>query len=145
VRQHAIAALNLTQQAKQILNADTNVDGEESLPTANTALIDGIRKFSMDVRDLDIDLIDRINPFSQAYAILAKSMNEQSLKEVAAVIAGKRINLTEEEARALAKRAIRFKQKRGRLPEITSTDAWEKKMAEGIEYLKQRTSATDDG
>jgi hypothetical protein len=29
----------------------------------------------MDVRDLDIDLIDRINPFGEAYAILAKAMN----------------------------------------------------------------------
>ena len=72
-------------------------------------------------------------------------MNEQSLKEVAAVIAGKRINLTEEEARELAKRAIRFKQERGRIPEITSAYPWEKRMADGIEYLKQRTSATDDG
>ena len=26
----------------------------------------------MDVRDLDIDLIDRINPFSEAYAVLAQ-------------------------------------------------------------------------
>lgn len=98
----------------------------------------------MDVRDLDIDLIDRINPFSEAYAILAKSMNEKSLKEVAAVIAGKRINLTEEEARELAKRAIRFKQERGRLPEITSADPWEKRMAEGIVFLQQRTSTTDN-
>ena len=28
----------------------------------------------MDVRELDIDLIDRINPFDEAYAILAKAM-----------------------------------------------------------------------
>jgi hypothetical protein len=40
------------------------VSGE---PTANTALIDGVRKFAMDVRELDIDLIDRINPFKEAY------------------------------------------------------------------------------
>ncbi len=42
----------------------------------------------MDVRELDIDLIDRINPFGEAYAILAKTMSEESLKQVAAVIAG---------------------------------------------------------
>ena len=37
----------------------------------------------MDVRELDIDLIDRINPFGEAYAILAKTMSEDSLKQVA--------------------------------------------------------------
>src|SRR5690606_3928244 len=79
VRQHAIAALNLIQQAKQIVNGEN--DG-----TLNTALIDGVRRFAMDVRDLDIDLIDRINPFGEAYAILAKTMSEDSLKQVAAAI-----------------------------------------------------------
>ena len=38
----------------------------------------------MDVRELDIDLIDRINPFGEAYAILAQAMTESSLKQVAA-------------------------------------------------------------
>ena len=40
----------------------------------------------MDVRQLDIDLIDRINPFAEAYAILSKTMDAESLKQVAAVI-----------------------------------------------------------
>ncbi len=112
VRQHAIAALNLTQKAQ----ADrTRGDGEDE-PSANTALIDGVRRFAMDVRELDIDLIDRINPFGEAYAILAKTMSEESLKQVAAAIAAKRTNLTPEEAKELAKRAVKFKKERGRLP-----------------------------
>src|SRR5262249_60744954 len=69
------------------------------------------------------------------YACLAKTMREESLKQVAAVIAGKRINLKIEEARELAKRALKFKQERGRLPSITSPDAWEKRMAEGVAFL----------
>ncbi|QOT71857.1 DEAD/DEAH box helicase [Sphingobium fuliginis] len=130
VRQHAIAAINLTQQAKKVVLGD---DGGE--PSANTALIDGVRRFAMDVRELDIDLIDRINPFGEAYAILAKTMSEDSLKTVAAAIAAKRTSLTPEEARELAKRALKFKQERGRLPSITSPDAWEKRMAEGVAFL----------
>ncbi|TPK79440.1 DEAD/DEAH box helicase [Mesorhizobium sp. B2-4-18] len=127
VRQHAIAALNLTQQAKQIALGG----GGDNEPPSNTALIDGVRKFAMDVRELDIDLIDRINPFGEAYAILAKTMSEDSLKQVAAAIAGKRTSLTPEEAKELAVRAVKFKKERGRLPSISSTDAWEKRMAEG--------------
>jgi superfamily II DNA or RNA helicase len=123
VRQHAIAALNLTQQAKQIA-----VGGEQG---ANTSLIDGVRKFAMDVRELDVDLIDRINPFGEAYAILAKAMSEDSLKQVHKAISAKRTGLTPEEAKELALRAVKFKKERGRLPRIDAQDAWEKRMAEG--------------
>ena len=126
VRQHAIAALNITQQAKQYALGD---DGAEA--TANTALIDGVRRFAMDVRDLDIDLIDRINPFGEAYAILAKTMSEDSLKQVAAAISAKRTSLTPEEAKELAVRAVRFKKERGRTPSLDAQDAWERRMAEG--------------
>jgi hypothetical protein len=134
VRQHAIAALNLTQQAKQIVLGDGEGGaggGRDTEPAANTALIDGVRKFAMDVRELDIDLIDRINPFGEAYAILAKTMSEDSLKQVAAAIAAKRTSLTPEEAKELAVRAVKFKKERGRLPAIDSQDAWERRMAEG--------------
>lgn len=126
VRQHAIAALNITQQAKKIV-----IESQIAEESGNTALIDGVRKFAMDVRELDIDLIDRINPFGEAYAILAKTMSEDSLKQVAAAIAAKRTSLTPEEARELAIRAARFKKERGRTPSIDSQDAWERRMAEG--------------
>lgn len=138
VRQHAIAALNLTQDAKRLAAGD----GEA---TANTALIDGVRKIAMDVRDLDIDLIDRINPFEAAYAVVAKAMDEKMLKQVKAVIEAKRVNLTYEEARDLALRALTFKKERGRAPEITSQDAWEKKMAEGVAALARYRSQAANG
>jgi hypothetical protein len=139
VRQHAVAALNLTQKAKELALASG--DAERS---GSTALIDGVRKF-MNVRDLDIDLIDRINPFGEAYAILAKTMSEESLKRVAAVISAKKVNLTPEEARDLAKRALKFKQERGRLPSITSMDAWEKRMAEGVAFLARMKAEAANG
>ena len=125
MRQHAIAALNLTQQAKRIV---TEGEGDGS---PNTALIDGVRRFAMDVRELDIDLIDRINPFGEAYAILAKTMSEDSLKQVAAAISAKRTGLTPDEAKEMAVRAVQFKKERGRIPALDSQDAWERRMAEG--------------
>ena len=98
---------------------------------ANTALIDGVRRFARDVRDLDIDLIDRINPFSEAYSILAKAMSEASLRQVQAAISAKRISMSLEEAKELALRAVKFKKERGRMPSLTAADPWEKRMAEG--------------
>ena len=132
IRQHAIAAMNITQQAKlELAVADANGAGAAS---GNTALIDGVRKF-VNVRDLDIDLIDRINPFEAAYSVLAKAMDEKSLRQVQASIAAKKVSIPEEEARDLAKRALQFKNERGRLPDINSADAWEKRMAEGVAAL----------
>jgi superfamily II DNA or RNA helicase len=131
VRQHAIAALNLTQQAKEVVLGG----GSDDEKGPNTAFVEGVRKFAMDVRDLDIDLIDSINPFGDAYSILAKTMSEDSLMQVQAIISARRVNLTLDEARALAKRALKFKQERDRLPSITSPDAWERRMAEGVAFL----------
>lgn len=132
VRQHAVAALTTVQQAKKALTEGGAQDPK------NTALIEGVRKFALSVTELDIDLIDRINPFGEAYAILAKSMSGERLKQVAEVIAARRINLTLEEARELAKRALRFKQEKGRLPSLTAVDPWEKRMAEGVAFLQQK-------
>jgi len=126
VRQHAIAALTLTQQGKEPPTTSGSDD-----PPPNTALIEGVRRFALNVRELDIDLIDHINPFGEAYAILAKTMSEESLKQVAAAISAKRANLTPDEAKELAIRAVQFKKERGRVPALDSQDAWERRMAEG--------------
>jgi superfamily II DNA or RNA helicase len=132
IRQHAVAAMNITQQAK-IAMVQMDASGEP--PTqGSTALLDAVRKF-VNVRDLDIDLIDRINPFDAAYAVLAKAMDEKSLRQVQASIAAKKLNIPEEEARELAKRALIFKNERGRLPDINSADGWEKRLAEGVAAL----------
>lgn len=129
IRQHAIAAMNITQQAKMALGLADVKDGDT--PQGSTALIDGVRRF-VNVRELDIDLIDHINPFEAAYAVLAKAMDEKSLRQVQASIAAKKVRIPRDEAVELTDRARTFKRERGRLPDINSSDAWERRMAEGV-------------
>lgn len=143
VRQHAIAALNITQKAKEIASGIDTAKGDDE--KVNTALIDGVRKFAMDVRDLDIDLIDSINPFEAAYSVLARSMDEKVLKQVQSVISAKKVKISPEEARNLAERALKFKKDRGRLPDITSQDTWEKRMAEGVAALARYRAQAANG
>ena len=133
VRQHAIAALNLTQQSKQTppVAGDEETPGDTPDDTPNTALIDGVRRYALSVRELDIDLIDSINPFGAAYSILAKTMSEASLRRVEAAIAAKRTPLTPEDALDVAQRAAAFKRERGRAPSPTAQDPWERRLAEG--------------
>ena len=151
VRQHAVAAMNITQQAKLALAQDDGSGGGTSggdNEQGNTALLDGVRKF-VNVRDLDIDLIDRINPFEAAYAVLAKTMDEKSLRQVQASIAAKKVSIPRDEAVELALRARTFLRERGRKPDITSADPWETRMAEGVaafaRYKTQELAAKQNG
>ena len=57
----------------------------------------------------------------------------------------KRVNLSLEEARELAMRALKFKQERGRVPSLSAPDPWEKRMAEGIAFLQQKTIGVNNG
>lgn len=142
IRQHAIAAMNITQQAKLALG-DIDVNATDAVQ-GSTALLDGVRKF-INVRELDIDLIDRINPFDAAYAILGKAMDAKSLQQIQASIAAKKISIPEDEARELAMRALQFKEERGRLPTVNSADPWEQRMAEGIAaFARYRAQAATE-
>ena len=149
VRQHAVAQLNMSQQVKKIINEqgaiDSSSDGENE-PRANTAFVDGIRQFVMNVTSLDVDFIDRINPFGEAYAILGKSMSEERLRQFGNIIAGKRANFSDEEAKDYALRALKFKKERGRLPDVKSNDPWEKRIAEGMNaYADKMARAKQNG
>jgi hypothetical protein len=121
VRQRAVAALSLVQQAQK----------QEDKIHANLGLLQGIRKFVLHVRELNVDLIDAINPFGEAYSVLARSMNEETLRQMQEKIAARRVAMSEEEARQYAERAVTFKRERDRLPSLSSNDPWEKKLAEG--------------
>ena len=142
VRQRVVAAMNLTQKAKEIAVRNIGKNSNNSDKLTNNALLEGIRKFSTDVSELNIDLIDRINPFGTAYSILSKTMSEESLKQIHAVISSKKIKINYKEARDLAERASIFKKERGRLPLINSPDPWERRMAEGISAFEKFVNET---
>ena len=134
IRQRAVATFNINQLGRtgKAENAET------AKQNTNTSFVENIRRFSIDIRELDIDLIDSINPFGNAYEIMAKTMNEDVLSQVTAVVSAKRAKMDEDEAKALAIRAKQFLDQRGRLPQITSADLFEKRMAEAIEFLKRK-------
>ena len=130
VQQRVSAVMNIPRKIREYTRG-------EDKETTNTAFIDNVRKFALDVRELDIDLIDRINPFDEAYAIVAKTMSEESLEKIIGVISAKKSRLTLEEARDLTRQALAFRENHGHLPNLTSVDPLEKKMAEGVAYFVQ--------
>ena len=113
IRQRAVAAMNLIQKGNVHAGDETDGGGAPGqsggASNTNTSLIDGVRRYITNVKDLNVDLIDSINPFGEAYNILAKTMNEERLAQVQAAIAGRTSQLNMEEARELSRRALRSK------------------------------------
>ncbi|NWA68519.1 DEAD/DEAH box helicase [Pseudomonas reactans] len=92
----------------------------------------------VNIENLSLDLIERVNPFHGAYEILSKSVTPAMLKTIQDVVAAGRITMTEEEAIILWPRIVAFRQEKGREPSLTSNDSIEVRYAEGLEYLKKR-------
>ncbi|MEX2405072.1 MAG: DEAD/DEAH box helicase family protein [Candidatus Paceibacterota bacterium] len=91
----------------------------------------------VNIDDLNIDLIDSINPFQEAFEILSKSVTSSILKVIQDTIDSSRIEMTPEEVKILWPKAKEFTIQTGRKPEISSSDPLEKRLAEAVLYLKK--------
>jgi len=87
--------------------------------------------------DLNIDLINSINPFQQAFEILSKQVTTGVLKLIQESIEATRITMTTEEAIVLYSLIPKFRDEYKRLPDINSSDSKEKRMAEALIFLSK--------
>lgn len=93
----------------------------------------------INIDDLHIDLIDKVNPFQKAFEVLSKSVTAKLLKVIGETIESQRIAMTDEEAIILWKdKIIHFVNKNNRQPDINSNNPLERRMAEAIIYLKNK-------
>ena len=101
----------------------------------------------VDIDDIHIDLIDRVNPFQEAFEVLSKSVTAKVLKIIQDTISATRIQMTEEEAAILWPKIQEFVNTFSRHPDINSIIEKEKRMAECIIYLKdeKRKKAANNG
>lgn len=91
----------------------------------------------VNIDDLNVDLIDRINPFQEAFEILSKAVTSSVLKVIQDTIDSSRIEMTPEEVKILWPKAKEFTIQTGRKPDISSSDPLEKRLAEAVLYLKK--------
>lgn len=91
----------------------------------------------VDIDEIHIDLIDRINPFQEAFEVLSKSVSAKVLKIIQETIEATRIQMYFEEAAILWPKIQEFVKTHNRQPDINSVIETEKRMAECIIYLKE--------
>lgn len=91
----------------------------------------------INIDDINIDLIDTINPFQKAFEILSKSVTTKVLKVIQDTIEATRIVMDFEEAKILWPKIIEFQKTFNKEPSLQSNDPLERRMAECIIYLKE--------
>ena len=92
----------------------------------------------VNIDDINIDLIDTINPFQKAFEILSKSVTASVFKAIQETIDATRIDMTEEEAIILWPKIKNWISKVGEQPSIQSYDPQERRLAEAIIFLKEQ-------
>ena len=97
------------------------------------------------VDHIDMDLIDSINPFLDAYEILSKSFDAKMLKAIKEVIDSFSIDMTADEAYALWPDINSFYRAMGHEPNIDSMNSDERRLGEALAYLRRmRREAAED-
>lgn len=90
------------------------------------------------VTDLNINLIDKVNPFQRAFEVLSKSVTTSVLRVVQDAIAATKVEITEEEAVTTWPKIQQFSKVEGRAPNIRSEDPIEKRYAEVLLWLQRK-------
>ena len=126
------------EEVRQHVVVDSAIKNGEVKEVGDKKFIRMAGKF-VNIDDLHINMIDRVNPFQKAFEVLSKNVTANLLKTIQDTIDAGRIEMTDEEAFILYRDKIPpFMEKFGREPNINSSDPKEKRMAESIVYLKNR-------
>lgn len=124
------------EEVRQYVVVDSVIKNGEIKETGDKRFIRMADSF-VDIDDIHIDLIDRINPFQKAFEILSKSVTTKVLKVIQDTIEATRIKMDFEEAKILWPKIQEFVKMYGKEPNLKSNDPLEKRMAECIIYLKE--------
>jgi hypothetical protein len=147
IRQDLAARMNLAAIARKMVqdaqeNEEDGGTGDAPDPEEKDApdalnLIKMVKKF-INVRELDIDLIDSINPFKEGFDVASKALNTPLLQQIQSAMVAQRVQMTEKEAVVLWPRIKRFTAQEGRPPNPNSPDDLERRLAEAHAYIRAR-------
>ncbi|WP_019677861.1 DEAD/DEAH box helicase [Arsukibacterium perlucidum] len=134
------------------LPEDADVDdGNDSKRSSESAAGQQFLKMGekfINIENLNIDLIDAVNPFHGAYEILSKTVNAAMLKTIQQTVSAGRSQVSEEEAVILWPKIKAFTREHQREPSLNSSDPIEVRYAEALAFIrkmKQQRMAQQEG
>ncbi len=124
------------EQLRQHIVTDSAIKNGEVKEVGDKRFVRMANKF-VNIEELDIELIDSVNPFQRAFEVMSKNVTPKLLKLIGDTIELQRIIMTDEEAVILYKEKIpSFIKQHNREPNVNSHDPLEKRMAEAIIHLR---------
>lgn len=123
VRQHIVV-----QGVIQSADFKEGAVGNQFLKMAN--------KF-INIDELAIDLIDEVNPFHRAYEVLSKEINAPTLRFIQDYMDGIKYTFSEDELVMLYPQIVQFRDENGRIPDKSSSDQYEQRLAYALLRLEQ--------
>jgi superfamily II DNA or RNA helicase len=125
------------EEVRQYVVADSVVKNGEVKEVGDKRFLKMAGKF-VNIDELNIDLIDTVNPFQGAFEILSRSVTKQVLSLIQDAINETRLEITDEEARLLWPKIKKFRAETGRKPKMNSDDPQEARMGEALLFLQKQ-------
>lgn len=91
----------------------------------------------INIEEINIDLIDSVNPFQQAFEVISKTITPKVLKSIQDCISAFKVSMTDDEAIFLWPKINDFVRTMRRHPSLDSLDPTERRLAEALTYLRQ--------
>lgn len=123
------------EEVRQHVVVDSVIKNGEIKQEGDKRFVRMADKF-INIDDLHIDLIDRVNPFQKAFEILSKSLTTKVFKVIQDTIEATRVQMSDEEAILLWPKIKDFVKTNGKEPNLNSLDPLERRMADAVVYLK---------
>lgn len=124
------------EEVSQHVVIDSVLRSCEKIEKENRKLIKMANQF-INIEDLNIDLINSVNPFLEAFEVISKEITPRVLKTIQQCISAFKIRMTDDEAMLFWPKINNFIKTTGRVPSLDALDPTEKRMAEAIIYLKE--------
>lgn len=115
----------------------TNALRSSSVTEANGQKFVKIGNSLVEVEDLDLDLIYKINPFQETFEVVSKELSTDVLREIQDVIRSSRSELTAQLANDLWPKVNEWFERFGREPDYDSADPEERALAEVLALKRQ--------
>jgi len=132
VRQHTVANVNFSASSKVISN-----DGSREIIKMADRFIN--------IDELNIDLIDSINPFQRAYEMISRDINAPTLQFIQDYMSSKKYEFTDQQLVNAYQRAKQFRIENGRNPERNSKDEGERYLAFALLRLAEMKREREAG